>query len=199
MREKTISADRLGAFSDGVIAVIITVMVLELKAPDGSHLADLLPLWPTAISYGVSYLFIAIIWVNHHHLMHFVHQVTPRLIWLNFAHLFVVSLLPFTTAWVARSHMAPVPVALYAAIFLLVDLAYLVFEREVLAQADQAAMPDRIRKRVQRRTRLAVAVFATGAIVAPFMPLSGFGIVCAALLLYLSPEAINGQSEQPVH
>jgi uncharacterized membrane protein YfcA len=95
--------------------------------------------------------------------------------------------------------MAPVPVALYAAIVLLVDLAYLVFEREVLAQADQAAMPDRIRKRVQRRTRLAVAVFATGAIVAPFMLLSGFGIVCAALLLYLSPEAINGQSEQLVH
>jgi uncharacterized membrane protein len=199
MREQSASADRLGLFSDAVIAVIITIMVLELKAPEGARLADLLPLWPTAISYVVSYLFIAIIWVNHHHLMRFVHHPTPRLIWLNFVHLFFVSLIPFATAWVARSEMAPVPVALYAAIFLLVDVAYLVFEREVLAQADELVMPDRIRKRAQRRTLLAVLLFATGAVVAPFMPLLGFGIVCAALLLYLSPEAIHKQSERSVH
>jgi uncharacterized membrane protein len=198
MREQRASVDRLGLFSDAVIAVIITIMVLELKAPDGSRLADLLPLWPTAISYVVSYLFIAIIWVNHHHLMHFVHRPTPRLIWLNFVHLFFVSLIPFATAWVARSELSPVPVALYATIFLLVDVAYLVFEREVLAQADEVTMPDRIRKRAQRRTLLAVLVFAIGAVAAPFMPLLGFGIVCAALLLYLSPEAIHKHSEQAV-
>jgi uncharacterized membrane protein len=196
MRDEGMSADRLGAFSDGVIAVIITVMVLELKAPDGSSLSDLLPLWPTAISYAVSYLFIAIIWVNHHHLLRFVQHPTPRLIWLNFVHLFAVSLLPFTTAWVARSHLAPVPVAVYAALFLSVDLAYLVFERAVLAQADRTLMPERARKRAQRRTLLAVTVFAAGAIVAPFMPLMGFAIVCCALVLYLSPEAIRGGSEQ---
>jgi uncharacterized membrane protein len=131
--------------------------------------------------------------------MHFVRHPTPRLIWLNFVHLFFVSLIPFATAWVARSEMAPIPVALYATVFLLVDIAYLVFEREVLAQADQAVMPGRIRKRAQRRTLLAVAVFATGAVVAPFMPLLGFGIVCAALLLYLNPEAISGHLERPVH
>ncbi|HUN95293.1 MAG TPA: TMEM175 family protein [Bradyrhizobium sp.] len=199
MPETRASADRLGLFSDAVIAVIITIMVLELKPPDGSHLADLLPLWPTAISYLVSYLFIAIIWVNHHHLMHFVPHPTSRLIWLNFIHLFFVSLIPFATAWVARSEMAPVPVALYATIFLLVDIAYLVFEREVLAQADQKVVSVRIRKRAQRRTLLAVAVFAAGAVAAPFLPLLGFGIVCVALLLYLSPEAIHKQSEQPVH
>lgn len=199
MPETRASADRLGIFSDAVIAVIITIMVLELKPPDGSRLADLLPLWPTAISYLVSYLFIAIIWVNHHHLMHFVHHPTSRLIWLNFVHLFFVSLISFATAWVARSEMAPVPVALYATIFLLVDIAYLVFEREVLAQADQEVMPDRIRKRAQRRTLLAVMVFAAGAVVAPFVPLLGFGIVSAALLLYLSPEALHKQLEQPVH
>ncbi len=199
MREKTASADRLSAFSDAVIAVIITVMVLELKAPDGPRLADLLPLWPTAVSYVVSYLFIAIIWVNHHHLMHFVHRPTLRLIWSNFIHLFFVSLIPFATAWVARSEMAPVPVALYATIFLLVDIAYLAFEREVLAQANQEMMPDRVRKRARRRTLLAVVVFAAGAVTAPFMPLLGFGIVCVALLFYLSPEAIHGYSKQPVH
>jgi uncharacterized membrane protein len=196
MQQERMSTDRLGAFSDAVIAVIITVMVLELKAPEGSRLADLLPLWPTAVSYAVSYLFVAIIWVNHHHLLHFVRHPTPRLIWLNFVHLFAVSLLPFATAWVARSEMAPVPVAIYAALFLSVDLAYLVFERAVLAQADRTLMPDATKKRAQRRTLLAVTVFAAGAIVAPFMPLMGFAIVCCALLLYLSPEAIKGRSEE---
>lgn len=199
MPETRASADRLGMFSDAVIAVIITIMVLELKPPDGSRLADLLPLWPTAISYLASYLFIAIIWVNHHHLMHFVRHPTSRLIWLNFVHLFFVSLIPFATAWVARSEMAPAPVALYAIIFLLVDIAYLVFEREVLAQADQQVVPDRNRKRAQRRTLLAVVLFAIGAVVAPFVPLLGFGVVCAALLLYLSPEALHNELERSVH
>ncbi|MGL3211433.1 TMEM175 family protein [Bradyrhizobium sp. BR 1433] len=196
MQEKRLSADRLGAFSDAVIAVIITVMVLELKAPEGARFADLLPLWPTAISYAASYLFIAVIWVNHHHLLHLVRQPTPRLIWLNFVHLFAVSLLPFATAWVARSHMAAAPVVAYAVIFLLIDLAYLAFERAVLAQADQSLISERVRTWTQRRTLLAVLVFAAGAAIAPFMPLLGFATVCCALLLYLRPEAISGLAKQ---
>lgn len=107
--EHKTTTERLGAFSDAVIAVIITVMVLELKAPeDATTFSALLPLWPTA----VSYLFIAIIWLNHHHLLRFVKHVTPALIWVNFAHLFFVSLVPFTTAWIARTHLASAPVAL---------------------------------------------------------------------------------------
>ncbi|WGS28714.1 TMEM175 family protein [Bradyrhizobium sp. ISRA464] len=196
MEEKRPSADRLGAFSDAVIAVIITVMVLELKAPEGSAFADLLPLWPTAISYAASYLFIAVIWVNHHHLLHLVRQSTPRLIWLNFVHLFAVSLLPFATAWVARSHMAAAPVVVYAVIFLVIDLAYLAFERAVLAQADQSVISERVRRWTQVRTLLAVLVFAAGAAIAPFMPLLGFATVCCALLLYLRPEAISGFARQ---
>jgi uncharacterized membrane protein len=107
--------ERLGAFSDAVIAVIaviITIMVLELKAPEEeATFAALIPLWPTAISYAVSYLFIAIIWINHHHLLKFVEHATPSLIWVNFAHLFMVSLEPFATAWVARSRLASALVA----------------------------------------------------------------------------------------
>ena len=95
--------------------------------------------------------------------------------------------------------MASVPVVLYATVFLLVDIAYLVFEREVLALADQQMMPDRIRKRAQRRTILAVVLFGIGAVVAPFVPLLGFGVVCTALLLYLSPEALHKPLEQSVH
>jgi len=113
--------------------------------------------------------------------------------------LILTALGAFATAWVARSEMAPVPVALYATVFLLVDIAYLVFEREVLALADQQMMPDRIRKRAQRRTILAVVLFGIGAVVAPFVPLLGFGVVCTALLLYLSPEALHKPLEQSVH
>jgi uncharacterized membrane protein len=103
MHEQKTTPDRLGAFSDAVLAVIITIMVLELKAPEEATFLALLPLWPTAISYAVSYLFIAIIWLNHHHLLHFVSHTTPALIWVNFAHLFGVSLVPFATAWIAHA------------------------------------------------------------------------------------------------
>ena len=192
MQRGLLSADRLGAFSDAVIAVIITVMVLEMKAPDGSSFADLVPLWPIAISYAASYLFVAIIWVNHHYLLHLVRYPSSRLIWLNFIHLFAVSLLPFATAWVARSHMASAPVALYAVIFLVIDVAYLAFERAVFGQMDRTVVTERLRTWTQRRTLLAVLMFAAAAALAPFIPLAGFATVCCALLLYIRPEAIDG-------
>jgi uncharacterized membrane protein len=141
MGEEKITAHRLAAFSDAVFAVIVTVMVLELSAPDQPAFSALWPLWPTAISYAVSYLFIAIIWINHHYLMRFVSTPTLGLIWINFAHLFLVSLLPFATAWVARTRLAPSPVAFYAGLFVCIDIAYNVFEREVLAHADRRRCP----------------------------------------------------------
>jgi uncharacterized membrane protein len=107
----------MAAFSDGVFTVIITTMVLDLRPPEHPTFAAILPLWPTAPSYTVSYLFIAaIVWMNHHHLLRFTAESTPRLIWINFAHLFTVSLVPFETAWVARTRPAAVPVFLYAAV-----------------------------------------------------------------------------------
>jgi len=117
MREEKDTADRLAAYSDAVFAVIVTIMVLELRAPDQRGFSALWHLWPTAVSYAVSYLFIAIIWTNHHHLMRFVGRPTLGLIWMNFVHLFMVSLLPFATAWVARTRFASPPVACYAGLF----------------------------------------------------------------------------------
>jgi len=111
------NSERLAAFSDAVFAVIVTIMVLELEAPEEASFAALWPLWPTAISYAVSFLFVAIIWINHHYLMRFVGPPRMRLIWINFAHLFLVSLLPFATAWVARTQLASSPVVLYAGLF----------------------------------------------------------------------------------
>src|SRR5438034_7706796 len=135
MHEEKITADRLATYSDAVFAVIVTIMVLELRARDQPAFWALWPLWPTAISYAVSYLFIAIIWINHHYLMRFVGPPTLGLIWVNFVHLFMVSLLPFATAWVARTRLASAPVVSYAALFVCIDIAYNAFERRVSARS----------------------------------------------------------------
>jgi uncharacterized membrane protein len=153
------TSERLRGFSDAVFAVIITIMVLDLRPPPQATLAALLTLWPTALSYAVSYLFIAIVWVNHHHLLRFAEQATPRLIWVNFAHLFMVSLVPFSTAWVADTRFAAVPVFVYAAVFVLVNLAYCVFVWEVLAQAEVEEVPARIRRITLTRSLLTLGMF----------------------------------------
>jgi uncharacterized membrane protein len=189
MHEQKTTPDRLGAFSDAVLAVIITIMVLELKAPEEATFPALLPLWPTAISYAVSYLFIAIIWLNHHHLLHFVSHTTPALIWVNFAHLFGVSLVPFATAWIARTQLASVPVAVYAAIFVCVNIAYLVFERQALEQADTTQIPERARRMARRRSFATLTIFTSAMLVALFAPRIGFALICCALIAYLAPEA----------
>jgi uncharacterized membrane protein len=106
-----VTPERLSAFSDRVFAVLITVLVLELRPPEHPTLAALLFLWPTWLSYAVSYLFIAIVWTNHHYLLRYAEEATPRLLWFNFAHLFSMPLLPLSTAWMAVSRLALQPVA----------------------------------------------------------------------------------------
>ncbi|MBU3078771.1 DUF1211 domain-containing protein [Sphingomonas sp. XMGL2] len=172
-----------------MIAVVITIMVLELKPPVNAELKALLPLWPIAISYAVSYLFIAIIWMNHHHLLRFVRQASPPLLWLNFAHLFAVSLLPFATSWMADSHLAATPVAVYAGLFVVVNLIFLAFEREVIRQADPSRFPPRAQRLAGRRSVTTVAIFVAATALAALAPGASFALICAALLLYLRPEA----------
>jgi len=180
--------DRLSAFSDGVFAVLITVLVLDLRPPELPTFAALLALWPTWLSYGVSYLFIAIIWLNHHHLLRFVGHPSPVLIWVNFAHLFGISLVPFATAWVAATHIAAVPVAVYAAIFVYVNIAYLVFERQALGQAARREIPDRTRRLAAIRSIATVSIFTAAIVVAAFAPRAAFALICGALILYVRPE-----------
>ena len=192
MREEKITADRLNAFSDAVFAVIVTIMVLELRAPDQAAFSDLWPLWPTAISYAVSYLFIAIIWINHHYLMRFVGPPTLGLIWINFVHLFMVSFLPFATAWIARTRLASSPVVFYAGLFVCIDLAYNVFEREILTRADATRVSEGTRRMARRRSLVVLASFTTAMLVALVAPRLGFGLICSALILHLQPEAAPG-------
>lgn len=181
--------ERLGAFSDGVFAVIITIMVLELKPPPQPSFAALLPLWPTVVSYAVSYLLIAIVWVNHHHLLRFADHATPRLIWWNFAHLVAVSLVPVSTAWVAVTRFAATPVAVYAAVFVMVNSAYVAFVWEVLAQAEvQKKVSPPMQQVTRVRSVVTLGIFAIAMVISVKFPLWGFGLVLCVLLAYLRPE-----------
>jgi uncharacterized membrane protein len=189
--EKT-TADRLAAYSDAVFAVIVTIMVLELKAPDQPAFSALWSLWPTAVSYAGSYLFIAIIWINHHYLMRFVDSPTLKIIWLNFIHLFLVSLLPFATAWIARTRLASSPVVFYAGLFVCIDIAYNVFEHEILTQADAQHLPENARRMARGRSLGVLTSFATALLVAFVAPHLGFGLICSSLILHLRPEAAPG-------
>ena len=140
------------------------------------------------ISYAVSYLFIAIIWINHHYLMRLVGVPTLRLIWINFVHLFMVSFLPFATAWTARTRLAASPVVLYAGLFVCIDIAYSAFEREVLIHADIADVSERTRRMARRRSLIVLASFTTATLVAFVAPRFGFGLIWGALILHLRPE-----------
>ena len=123
---------RLEAFSDGVLAIIITIMVLELKVPHAPTLAALGELWPVFLSYALSFVYVGIYWNNHHHLMHAVHHVNGRMLWANLHLLFWLSLIPFATAWMGENHFATVPVALYGVALLMPALAWPLLQREIV-------------------------------------------------------------------
>jgi uncharacterized membrane protein len=125
--------NRLEAFSDGVIAIIITIMVLELRPPAGARLADLAPLAPKVLSYVLSFVYVAIYWNNHHHLMHAVERVDGRVLWANVHLLFWLSLVPFVTAWMGEHAAASPTVAVYGAVLLLAAVAYVLLTRALLA------------------------------------------------------------------
>src|SRR6201996_7740833 len=194
--KETVTPVRMNAFSDGVFAVIITILVLELRPPREASLAALLALWPTAISYAISYLFIAIVWVNHHHLLRFPDVATHRLIWGNFAHLFAVSLLPFATAWIASSRLGAVPVAFYAGDFFLVNATYLLLCLEAVDRSAPHKIEPQARSMMRMRSFATLAVFATAGVVALRYPIAGMAMICLCLIVYLSPGA-PGTARQP--
>ena len=171
--------ERLSTFSDGVFAVLITVLVLELRPPEIPTFQALLALWPTWLSYAVSYLFIAIVWTNHHYLMRYATEATSRLLWFNFAHLFSMSLLPLSTAWMAVSELAPEPVAFYAAVFFLVNVTYVCLVRE-LVDRTRSMTPPKVRRIMRFRRSQPSCLFGMAAVVALKYPLVGLGICIVA-------------------
>lgn len=185
--EKRLSTpERISGYTDAVFAVVITITVLELHPPASDRIGALLSLWPTAVSYLVSYVFVAIIWINHHFLMGYVKQTTLRVIWLNFTHLFFVSLLPFATVWIAATELARAPVVMYTTLFVVTDGAYNVFEREVLrSSSDFSAAEFRASR---RRSLTALALFVVATLLALIQPTAGMGFTALALLLHLRPD-----------
>jgi TMEM175 potassium channel family protein len=183
------STERLNLFSDAVFAVLITVLVLELHPPERPTFKALLLLWPTWLSYAVSYVFIAIVWANHHHLMRYATEVTPRLMWFNFGHLFSVSLLPLSTAWMAVSDLAPQPVAFYAAVFFLVNATYIALIWETLERGPARELSAKERRVMRIRSIVTLVIFAVAAGVALKFSVVGLGLCCCCLIVYLKPEA----------
>ena len=179
---------RLEAFSDGVLAIIITIMVLELKVPHAADWAALRPLWPVALSYVLSFVFVGIYWNNHHHMLHLTRQVTGGVLWANLHLLFWLSLVPFTTAWMGENHFAPVPTAVYGVVLLAAALAYyglqLVIIRSQGAESPLAAAVGR-----DRKGKLS-PVFYVLAILAAFIhPIISGVLYAAVAILWLVPDS----------
>ena len=128
---------RMEAFSDGVLAIIITIMVLELRIPHGTDAAALRPLVPVLLSYILSFVYLGIYWNNHHHMLHVTHRVGGTILWANLHLLFWLSLVPFVTGWMGENHFAPMPTALYGFVLLMAGIAYFLLERAILAREGQ--------------------------------------------------------------
>ncbi len=184
-----VSTARLEAFSDGVIAIIVTIMVLELKAPEDTTVAALLALWPIFFSYAVSFLIVAIYWVNHRHVIRYATRVTPLLLWINMLVLFTTSLIPFATAWLGEHLTAPVPNVAYGLVLIAGGASFLwlteIVNRQNAHREDLAA--------VIRGSRvkgvITLALYAAGIALAPFVPGAVLATAGVAAALYFVPTA----------
>jgi uncharacterized membrane protein len=179
--------ERVYSFSDGVFSIIITIMILELKEPKVATFGALFQLWPTWLSYCVSYIFVAIIWINHHYLMRYAKTAKLRLMWANFAHLFSVSLIPFSTKWVSDTRLQSVPVIIYALIFVLANVTYLWLVKETIHGSLNRGISGKAMKLLHLRGFITLALFTSAMIIAIWFPFGGFGLIACCLSLYVRP------------
>lgn len=190
---------RLEAFSDGVLAVAITIMVLEMKVPQGTDWAALGELWPVFLSYVLSFVYIGIYWNNHHHLLATLDQVNGSIMWANLHLLFWPTLVPFVTAWMGENDFAPNPTTLYGAVLIMAGIAYLILQNRILAvQGAESALRHEIGR--DWKGNASWLLYLIGVVVALFAPLFAFGIYSAVAALWLIPdrrvERALRQSEQ---
>jgi len=181
------SKGRLEAFSDGVLAIIITIMVLELKVPHGADLRDLAPLFPVFLSYLLSFVYIGIYWNNHHHLLHAASKVTGGILWANLHLLFWLSLVPFVTAWMGENHFAPTPVALYGVILFMAACAYFILARTL---AGHHGADSKIARALGEdfKGKVSVAIYATAILLAGYVPAVAGALYAAVALMWLVPD-----------
>jgi uncharacterized membrane protein len=181
------SKGRLEAFSDAVIAIVITIMVLEMKVPHEADLASLAAMTPVFGSYVVSFVYLAIYWNNHHHLMHACERVDGRILWANMHLLFWLSLVPFVTGWMGENHFAPLPVALYGVVLLMAAVAYWLLVRALLARHGKESLLARaIGSDFKGNTSLVAYVLAI--LVARPWPWIACALYVAVAILWLVPD-----------
>jgi uncharacterized membrane protein len=181
------NSSRLEAFSDGVIAIIITIMVLELKVPHGETFAALVPLIPVFLSYVLSFVYVGIYWNNHHHMLHLCDKVTGPILWANLHLLFWLSLFPITTAWVGESPAAAAPTALYGIVLLLAAIAYLILQQRIIAGQGTGSI---LKKAVggDWKGKLSPALYVAGIAAAFCSPQLAHGLYLLVALLWLIPD-----------
>ncbi|MFI5209655.1 MAG: TMEM175 family protein [Gemmatimonadales bacterium] len=178
---------RLEAFSDGVIAIIITIMVLELKVPHGDDLAALGGLWPVFLSYVLSFLYLGIYWNNHHHMLQTTRRVTGGILWANLHLLFWLSLFPFVTAWMSENHFAPVPTALYGVALLLAAIAYFILQRTIIASQGAGSVLARAVGR-DLKGKLSPLAYVIGIALACLTPALAWCLYAGVALVWLIPD-----------
>jgi len=178
---------RLEAFSDGVIAIIITIMVLELKVPHGEGLDTLVPLLPVFLSYVLSFVYIGIYWNNHHHMLHATHKVTGPVLWANLHLLFWLSLVPFVTGWMGENHFAAAPAALYGCVMLMAAIAYWILQQMIIA----AEGPDSLLKKAVKgdwKGKLSPVAYVAAIPAAFWSPWISLGLYVLVALIWLVPD-----------
>ena len=179
--------NRLEAFSDGVLAIIITIMVLELKVPHGIDLAALKPLLPVFLSYVLSFLYVGIYWNNHHHMFHSTKHVSGGILWANLHLLFWLSLFPFTTGWMGENHLAPTPTAVYGFVLLMAAGAYLLLQRLIIAgQGRDSLLASAIG--ADWKGKLSFVLYFVAIPLAFAIPWIAIGLYALVALLWLVPD-----------
>ncbi len=187
---------RLEAFSDGVIAIIITIMVLELKVPGGHSLAALAPLAPVLLCYVLSFIYVGIYWNNHHHMLSTIHRVSGGALWANLHLLFWLSLFPFTTAWMGENHFAASPTAVYGVVLLMAALAYWILQQALIAAEGSGSV---LRRAIGSdwKGKLSPVLYLTGIALTFWQPWAAQLLYALAALLWLIPDRrIEAASER---
>jgi uncharacterized membrane protein len=181
------TASRLEAFSDGVLAIIITIMVLELKVPHGDSLAALRPILPTFLTYILSFTYIGIYWNNHHHLLKATKRVTGRVMWSNLHLLFWLSLVPFATGWLGENHSATTPTMLYGAILLMAAISYTLLQTSIVCQhGKESKLAESLG--TDLKGKISIACYLAGIMVAPFEQWISDALYTAVALLWFIPD-----------
>ena len=178
---------RLEAFSDGVIAIIITIMVLEMKVPQGATLSALRPVLPVFLSYALSFLYVGIYWNNHHHMLHAATRVTGPVLWANLHLLFWLSLFPFATGWMGSNHFAAVPSALYGAVLLMAAIAYYILQQTIIAAEGPGSV---LKKAVGRdwKGKLSPILYVAAIGASFWSALAAQAIFVSVALIWLVPD-----------